>query len=162
MRTIRKVGKSLAFYLSDPRNLFATEKVGTSNDGLNYWCLRENYIERSILTTGFWELHETPAVKRTLRPGWIVFDIGANIGYFTLLMSKLVGAGGQVHGFEPTGYAFERLERIFFFSSRRRHTRSLCDWSSDVCSSDLATTPNLSRSGAAIIPILVVAPMIVN
>src|SRR6202022_5009043 len=24
-----------------------------------------------------------------------------------------------------------------FFSSRRRHTRSLCDWSSDVCSSDL-------------------------
>src|SRR5438034_2339977 len=27
--------------------------------------------------------------------------------------------------------------RSFFFSSRRRHTRSLCDWSSDVCSSDL-------------------------
>src|SRR5260221_10273539 len=27
----------------------------------------------------------------------------------------------------------------FFFSSRRRHTRSLCDWSSDVCSSDLKT-----------------------
>src|SRR5438034_1402711 len=27
--------------------------------------------------------------------------------------------------------------RDFFFSSRRRHTRSLCDWSSDVCSSDL-------------------------
>src|SRR5260221_5176134 len=26
----------------------------------------------------------------------------------------------------------------FFFSSRRRHTRSLCDWSSDVCSSDLS------------------------
>src|SRR5204863_934095 len=27
---------------------------------------------------------------------------------------------------------------FFFFSSRRRHTRSLRDWSSDVCSSDLA------------------------
>src|SRR3712207_4105203 len=27
---------------------------------------------------------------------------------------------------------------FFFFSSRRRHTRSLCDWSSDVCSSDLS------------------------
>src|SRR5260370_26919300 len=27
---------------------------------------------------------------------------------------------------------------IFFFSSRRRHTRFKCDWSSDVCSSDLA------------------------
>src|SRR5260370_42580436 len=29
---------------------------------------------------------------------------------------------------------------FFFFSSRRRHTRFKCDWSSDVCSSDLACT----------------------
>src|SRR2546430_16248794 len=28
---------------------------------------------------------------------------------------------------------------VFFFSSRRRHTRFDCDWSSDVCSSDLGT-----------------------
>src|SRR6266480_1752416 len=28
---------------------------------------------------------------------------------------------------------------FFFFSSRRRHTRLTCDWSSDVCSSDLVT-----------------------
>src|SRR5437899_7317425 len=32
----------------------------------------------------------------------------------------------------------ELLARFFFFSSRRRHTRCLSDWSSDVCSSDLA------------------------
>src|SRR5690242_12200170 len=30
--------------------------------------------------------------------------------------------------------------RVFFFSSRRRHTRLTCDWSSDVCSSDLRRT----------------------
>src|SRR2546430_8818888 len=30
---------------------------------------------------------------------------------------------------------------FFFFSSRRRHTRFDCDWSSDVCSSDLAMPP---------------------
>src|SRR5258705_13830478 len=30
--------------------------------------------------------------------------------------------------------------RMFFFSSRRRHTRCLSDWSSDVCSSDLASS----------------------
>src|SRR5260370_40880196 len=38
---------------------------------------------------------------------------------------------------------------LFFFSSRRRHTRFKCDWSSDVCSSDLSCRlggfPNLSR-----------------
>src|SRR5437868_12350411 len=31
------------------------------------------------------------------------------------------------------------VQRIFFFSSRRRHTRSKRDWSSDVCSSDLVS-----------------------
>src|SRR4051812_50109910 len=31
---------------------------------------------------------------------------------------------------------------FFFFSSRRRHTRLTCDWSSDVCSSDLTTGPS--------------------
>src|SRR6266480_2132712 len=30
-----------------------------------------------------------------------------------------------------------RAQDLFFFSSRRRHTRLTCDWSSDVCSSDL-------------------------
>src|SRR5260370_26726287 len=30
---------------------------------------------------------------------------------------------------------------FFFFSSRRRHTRFKCDWSSDVCSSDLVESP---------------------
>src|SRR5260221_5630018 len=33
---------------------------------------------------------------------------------------------------------------VFFFSSRRRHTRSLCDWSSDVCSSDLSAVSGTS------------------
>ena len=31
------------------------------------------------------------------------------------------------------------MYRLFFFSSRRRHTRLVRDWSSDVCSSDLMT-----------------------
>src|SRR2546430_10781614 len=46
------------------------------------------------------------------------------------------------------------LADCFFFSSRRRHTRFDCDWSSDVCSSDLAgagsvTRPGLTLTGAA-------------
>src|SRR5260221_1956459 len=38
---------------------------------------------------------------------------------------------------QTRGSVSERPSCCFFFSSRRRHTRSLCDWSSDVCSSDL-------------------------
>src|SRR5438309_5063605 len=38
---------------------------------------------------------------------------------------------------------------FFFFSSRRRHTRWNCDWSSDVCSSDLRPAPRTPSFGLA-------------
>src|SRR5205085_6843112 len=41
---------------------------------------------------------------------------------------------------------------IFFFSSRRRHTRFDCDWSSDVCSSDLSSY-STSASASAVLSI---------
>src|SRR5256886_9716139 len=41
-------------------------------------------------------------------------------------------ANGRVHF-----HAVHFMRRLLFFSSRRRHTRCDCDWSSDVCSSDL-------------------------
>src|SRR2546430_7465145 len=41
------------------------------------------------------------------------------------------------------------LHLFFFFSSRRRHTRFDCDWSSDVCSSDLTATASYTFSGDA-------------
>src|SRR5438477_10505603 len=37
--------------------------------------------------------------------------------------------------------------RFFFFSSRRRHTRLTCDWSSDVCSSDLLVLADTAGAG---------------
>src|SRR2546430_3385501 len=39
---------------------------------------------------------------------------------------------------------------FFFFSSRRRHTRFDCDWSSDVCSSDLRNWRRLERHDAVV------------
>src|SRR5438132_13165623 len=47
---------------------------------------------------------------------------------------------------------------VFFFSSRRRHTRSLCDWSSDVCSSDLFNTQSLSDNTALLWTATVTVP----
>src|SRR5256885_3841614 len=47
---------------------------------------------------------------------------------------------GRQPGGEETSRNYARYLRFFFFSSRRRHTRLQGDWSSDVCSSDLAAT----------------------
>src|SRR2546430_9217429 len=40
----------------------------------------------------------------------------------------------------------DNVDLFFFFSSRRRHTRFDCDWSSDVCSSDLAVVTYSNES----------------
>src|SRR5882762_10514735 len=40
---------------------------------------------------------------------------------------------------------------FFFFSSRRRHTRFKCDWSSDVCSSDLILKPSERDPSASLL-----------
>src|SRR5206468_10154416 len=48
------------------------------------------------------------------------------------------------HGFDNCGAVLFVV--VFFFSSRRRHTRSDRDWSSDVCSSDLDVSSRFSRS----------------
>jgi FkbM family methyltransferase len=47
------------------------------------------------------EPRKTEALLQILRPGQIVFDIGANIGYYTLLASQQVGSSGRVLAFEP-------------------------------------------------------------
>src|SRR5438874_7055477 len=47
-----------------------------------------------------------------------------------------LGQTSRLKSKEKQGY-LARVLTMFFFSSRRRHTRSLRDWSSDVCSSDL-------------------------
>lgn len=44
-----------------------------------------------------------------VRPGDVVFDVGANLGTYTLLFSHLCGKHGQVHAFEPIPETFARL-----------------------------------------------------
>lgn len=60
---------------------------------------------------GIWATAETELCKRELRPGMRVLDVGANVGYFTLLFARLVGPGGQVYAFEPEPRNFELLQR---------------------------------------------------
>jgi FkbM family methyltransferase len=50
---------------------------------------------------GQYEPEVVAELHQFCRPGMTVFDIGANAGYLTLLMSKLVGDSGHVHAFEP-------------------------------------------------------------
>jgi methyltransferase, FkbM family len=54
-----------------------------------------------LLINGVYEEYETELFKKLLRPGMVVVDIGANIGYYSLIAAGLVGNEGRVYAFEP-------------------------------------------------------------
>ena len=62
-----------------------------------------------ILKFGFWEEDVTTMMIRYLKAGDILFDVGAHLGYFTLLGGAIVTQAGQVHAFEPAKWAFDVL-----------------------------------------------------
>lgn len=68
-------------------------------------------VSLTLLRYGYFEAELTRALIRLLQPGMVFFDVGAHIGYFSLLTSELVGAQGRVHTFEPTPTTFALLRR---------------------------------------------------
>jgi len=56
-------------------------------------------------------------IEHVCRPGWVVLDIGANIGAHTLRCAKLAGPTGHVFAFEPTDYAYRKLTRNISLNS---------------------------------------------
>ncbi len=66
-----------------------------------------------------YEPFETSLLTAELRPGMTILDIGANIGYYSLLFSKLVGDSGRVYAFEPAPQNFSLLERNLARNHRR-------------------------------------------
>lgn len=50
---------------------------------------------------GFYEKEKQQAIERFARPGTVMFDIGANVGFYTLALSRQAGDAGRVFAFEP-------------------------------------------------------------
>jgi len=50
---------------------------------------------------GMYEEDHFLAIRKLVRPGMVVYDLGANAGFYTLALAKLVGASGRVFSFEP-------------------------------------------------------------
>ncbi len=62
---------------------------------------KDMIIGPRLTGSGCWEPYETQIFKELVKPGMTVIDVGANIGYYSLMASKLVGEKGKVYAFEP-------------------------------------------------------------
>jgi FkbM family methyltransferase len=58
-------------------------------------------LGQNLKRDGYWEFWISKVFINIIQPGWTVFDIGANYGYYTFLFSRLVGENGEVFAFEP-------------------------------------------------------------
>lgn len=73
-------------------------------------CDARDYRSAELLRTGFYELVMTNVFYKFLNEGDTVFDFGANIGYFSVLSSAIVGNAGKVYSFEPIHENCQLLE----------------------------------------------------
>ena len=68
-------------------------------------------VSKVIAVFGIRERAQTELIKRVLRKGQVVLDIGANIGYYALMEATIVSREGKVYAFEPFPRTFGLLER---------------------------------------------------
>jgi FkbM family methyltransferase len=66
-----------------------------------YASTSDTDIGQSIIKSKIWEPHVTDALKKVLGVGDVFLDLGANIGYFSLLAASIVQESGKVISFEP-------------------------------------------------------------
>lgn len=71
--------------------------------------MRVDWATQRAFIYGSWEPEVQRAVVSLVREGYRTFDIGAHIGYYTLILSKLVGNSGSVVAFEPLSDNFQVL-----------------------------------------------------
>lgn len=92
--------KTKHFLKPDFVEIFKNKIYLDPKDSMNLSVIGANY-----------EKNTTDYFLKNIKEGDIVVDIGANIGFFTLLFSKLVGNSGKVYSFEPELTNFHLLKK---------------------------------------------------
>ena len=92
------------------RSIGLSDRVRSRRRGICWDLDLAEGIDLSIYLLGAFEPRLAAAYRKLIRPGACVLDIGANIGAHALQFAKLVGDRGTVVAYEPTAYAFDKLQ----------------------------------------------------
>jgi FkbM family methyltransferase len=103
------------------RKLLKRTFPATTYFGAKLYCTFGEYVQARIIHFGFYEPNISALVESILTQGAVFLDIGANIGYHSLLASKLVGPKGAVISIEacPSNFA------ILSFHIRQNHAKNV-------------------------------------
>ncbi|MGA1980080.1 MAG: FkbM family methyltransferase [Sedimentisphaerales bacterium] len=71
----------------------------------------EEGLSRDLMIHREREIAETETIKRIVKLGMCVLEIGANVGYYTILMGKLIGKNGKIYAYEPYPRSVDILTR---------------------------------------------------
>ena len=107
-----------------------TDAQMVSRQGLRFALDTRCGIDRWIYYLGVYERADTQLMLRMLQPGWVVLDVGANIGWYTLMAAKALAGTGAVHAFEPAPEEFARLSQNLALNGFRNvtlHEQALSD-----------------------------------
>ncbi len=66
-------------------------------------------LSSTLFSHGDYEQNETRLIAKIVKPGWTVIDAGANFGWHSIHLSRLVGPQGKVLAFEPVPDSYEEL-----------------------------------------------------
>lgn len=84
-----------------PPRTFRVRRNGVPEFEIRVQTRVDLHISEAIVRYGCWEPFVTDLTRRLLRCGETYVDVGANIGWFTLVAGRLVGSRGKVFAFEP-------------------------------------------------------------
>jgi len=90
---------------------FRPRVQATTVFGARVLCDKRDFIQRRIAFFGLFEPNLTYFTSHVLKPGDVFIDVGANIGYFSMLASKCVGEAGKVYAIEAAPSTHELLVR---------------------------------------------------
>lgn len=70
--------------------------------GDEFRCVLPEHVSKFLYRFGYFEYDLTRAILRLLKEGQTFIDVGAHLGYFSVVASRLVGSNGRVVALEPT------------------------------------------------------------
>jgi FkbM family methyltransferase len=118
------------------------EVIKTVFPGVCMILYRGEILSKAIFIGNF-ERQEIKFLSKIVRPGDTFIDIGSNIGYYTVIAARLVGARGKVIAVEPVKKTFDRLNR----NIQLNHFKNVSPYRLALSSTDGILPMNVSQDG---------------